>query len=188
VGHDWGCWAGWLLCLRRPELVDRAVMLSVRSPVPPEQIDPGALGRLASLWYQIPLASPLPGAAKLAALGRFRLGVPDVYVEPLRQPSLMRASTLLYRQFLTRELGPLLAGRYRGQRVTVPVLFLVGDRDPLFYEEMVDEHLTHVDDYRGEVLRGVAHFIPEEAPDVLRERVLAFLGARTSQGSPAAPR
>jgi pimeloyl-ACP methyl ester carboxylesterase len=188
VGHDWGCWAGWLLSLRRPELVDRAVMLSVRSPVPPERIDPGALGRLASLWYQIPLASPLPGAAKLAALGRFRLGVPDVYVEPLRQPSLMRASTLLYRQFLTRELGPLLAGRYRSQRVTVPVLFLVGDRDPLFYEEMVDEHLTHVDDYRGEVLRGVAHFIPEEAPDVLRERVLAFLGARTSQGSPAAPR
>jgi pimeloyl-ACP methyl ester carboxylesterase len=188
VGHDWGCWAGWLLSLRRPELVDRAVMLSVRSPVPPERIDPGALGRLASLWYQIPLASPLPGAAKLAALGRFRLGVPDVYVEPLRQPSLMRASTLLYRQFLTRELGPLLAGRYRSQRVTVPVLFLVGDRDPLFYEEMVDEHLTHVDDYRGEVLRGIGHFIPEEAPDPLQERVLAFLGAQAPQESPVAPR
>jgi pimeloyl-ACP methyl ester carboxylesterase len=188
VGHDWGCWVGWLLCLRRPELVDRAVMLSVRSPVPPERIEPDALPRLARLWYQIPLASPIPGSAKLAALARMRLDVPDVYLEPLRQPSLMRASTLLYRQFLTRELGPLLAGRYRAQRVTVPVLFLVGDGDPLFYEEMVDEHLTHVDDYRGEVLRGVAHFIPEEAPDLLGERVLAFLGAQTSQGTPATPR
>jgi pimeloyl-ACP methyl ester carboxylesterase len=188
VGHDWGCWAGWLLCLRRPELIDRAVLLSARSPVPPERIDPGSLGRLASLWYQLPLAAPMPRAAKLATLGRLPLAVPDVYVEPLRQPSVMRASTLLYRQFLTHELGPLLAGRYRGQRVTVPVLFLVGDRDLLFYEEMVDEHLTHVDDYRGEVLRGIGHFIPEEAPDPLRERVLAFLGAQASQGTPAAPR
>jgi pimeloyl-ACP methyl ester carboxylesterase len=188
VGHDWGCWAGWLLCLRRPELIDRAVMLSVRSPVPPETLDPRALPRLARLWYQLPLASPLPGAVKLAALDLLRLGVPDAYVEPLRQPSVMRATTLLYRQFLMREVGPLLAGRYRGQRVTVPVLFLVGDRDLLFYEEMVDEHLTHVDDYRGEVLRGVGHFIPEEAPEALRERVLAFLGAQASQETPAAPR
>jgi pimeloyl-ACP methyl ester carboxylesterase len=104
----------------------------------------------------------------------------------LRQPSVIRASTLLYRQFVTRELGPVIAGRYRGERVTVPVYFMVGDGDLLFYEEMVDEHLGHVDDYRGEVLRGVGHFIPEEAPELLRQKVLDFLG--TSQGSFTAPR
>src|SRR5918997_1513594 len=21
VGHDWGCWVGWLLCMRRPDLI-----------------------------------------------------------------------------------------------------------------------------------------------------------------------
>ena len=33
-----------------------------------------------------------------------------------------------------------------------------------------------MESYEGEVLRGVGHFIPEEAPEALRDRVLAFLG------------
>jgi pimeloyl-ACP methyl ester carboxylesterase len=186
VGHDWGCWVGWLLCLRQPDLVDRAVLLSARSPIPPEQLEPRALRRLPRLAYQLPIAAPLPRAAKLATFRRLPLGVPDLYLDLLGQPSAMRASTLLYRQFVARELGPLIAGRYRGQRVTVPIHFMIGERDLLFYEELVDEQVAHVDNYRGEVLRGVGHFIPEEAPDLLRDRVLEFLGH--PQGSLTAPR
>jgi pimeloyl-ACP methyl ester carboxylesterase len=196
IGHDWGCWVGWLLCLRRPDLIERAVLLSVRCPMPPDAIDPAALRRVAQLAYQLPIAAPLPVPVKHAwfglmanALGR-AAKPPDAepYAETLRQPAQVRASTLLYRQFLTRELGPLLAGRYRDQRVTVPVLFFVGDKDLLFYEEMVDENAGHVDDFRGEVLRDVGHFIPEEVPDLLRERVLAFFGTPEPQGSVVTPR
>jgi pimeloyl-ACP methyl ester carboxylesterase len=100
----------------------------------------------------------------------------------------MRASALLYRQFLTRELGPLIARRYGGMRLTVPVRFLVGTKDLLFYEGIEDEARAHADDYDGEVLRGVGHFIPEEVPDLLRERVLGFLEAPTSQEKLATPR
>jgi pimeloyl-ACP methyl ester carboxylesterase len=197
VGHDWGCWVGWLLCLRKPELVDRAVLLSVRPPFPPERIDAAALARLGSLWYQLPIAAPLPRAAKLAffrALGTRLAGAGldpaefEPYVEPLRQPAQMRASTLLYRQFLTRELGPVIARRYGGMRLTVPARFLVGSEDQLFYEGIADEAKSQADDYEGEVLHGVGHFIPEEVPDLLRERVLGFLGASTSQGKVATPR
>jgi pimeloyl-ACP methyl ester carboxylesterase len=197
VGHDWGCLVGWLLCIRRPDLVDRAVLLSARSPVPPDRIDPTALGRLTKVAYQLPIAAPLPGAVKRAwfaamgtALGRGDHGPTDFepYAATLRQRSQMRASTLLYRQFLTRELGPMIAGRYRGERVTVPVRFLVGDHDLLFYEEMVDEQAGHVDAYEGEVLRGVGHFIPEEAPDLLCDRVLQFLGAPRAQETLETPR
>ena len=77
----------------------------------------------------------------------------EVYAEPLMQRSQVRASTLLYRQFLTREVRPLLARRYAGQRLTVPVHFMVGSEDLLFYEGMVDEPAPHADaEYRGEVL------------------------------------
>jgi pimeloyl-ACP methyl ester carboxylesterase len=197
VGHDWGCWVGWLLCIRRPDLVDRAVLLSARSPVPPERIDPTALPRLAKLAYQLPIAAPLPLTVKGAwframgsALGRAEGGPSDLepYVMTLSQPAQMRASTLLYRQFVTRELGPIIAGRYRGKRVTVPVHFLVGERDLLFYEEMVEEQAPHIDAYEGEVLRGVGHFIPEEVPDLLRDRVVAFLGSPEPQGTLETPR
>jgi pimeloyl-ACP methyl ester carboxylesterase len=183
VGHDWGCWAGWLLCLRQPELVDRAVLLSAPPPFPPDRIDLAGLGRLTRLAYQLPIAAPLPNAVKRAILRRagetFGLDASDVeaYLEPLSQPAQLRASTLLYRQFLLHEVGPLLARRYAGQRLTVPVRFMVGSEDLLFYEGLVDEPAPYADDYRGEVLRGVGHFIPEEVPDLLRDRVLEFLAA-----------
>jgi pimeloyl-ACP methyl ester carboxylesterase len=197
VGHDWGCWVGWLLCLREPQLIERAVMLSVRAPMPPDTIDVAALGRLARLVYQVPLSAPMPLAAKQAAFGLIgsllnRGGAARLDFEPyavvLRQPSVTRASTLLYRNFLTRELPQLLAGRFRGERVSVPVRFLVGDRDPLYYPELVEEQAAHIDDYRGESLSGVGHFIPEEAPDVVSERVLGFLSAPTTQGGVFTPR
>ena len=184
VGHDWGCWAGWLLCLRRPDLVERAVLLSVRPPFPPDRIEPAGLARLARLAYQLPLAAPLPPRLKLSALGLMRNlgGNPpedaEVYAANLAQPSQLRATTLLYRQFLTRELGPLIAGRYAGERLTVPVRFLVGDQDFLFEEEMVDEAAAHTDaEYRGDVLRGAGHFVADDAKEELREVVLDYLGA-----------
>jgi pimeloyl-ACP methyl ester carboxylesterase len=193
VGHDWGCWVGWLLCLRRPDLVDRAVLLSAPPPFPPDRIDPAAVGRLGRLAYQLPIAAPLPYAAKLTwfrRMGDLLGGRPpdevEVYAATLAQRSQVRASTLLYRQFLTREVGPLIARRYGGQRLTVPVRYLVGEEDLLFYEGLVDEAVPFADaDYRGEVLRGVGHFIPDEAPDLVRERVLGFLAvSQESVGSP----
>ena len=194
VGHDWGGWVGWLLCLRRPDLVDRAVLLSAPPPFPPDRIDPAALGRIGRLAYQIPIAAPVPHAAKLAwfqQMGKVLGGRPpdevEVYAETLMQRSQVRASTLLYRQFLTKELPALLARRYAGQRLSVPVRYLVGSEDRLFYEELVDEPIPHADaDYQGEVLRGIDHFIADEAPDLLRERVLGFLGV--PQGTVGAPR
>jgi pimeloyl-ACP methyl ester carboxylesterase len=196
VGHDWGCWVGWLLCLRRPDLVDRAVLLSAPPPFPPDRIDPAALGRVSRLAYQLPIAAPMPYAAKLTwfqQMGKVLGGRPpdevEVYAETLMQRSQVRASTLMYRQFLTREVGPLIARRYAGQRLNVPVHFLVGSEDLLFYEGMVDEPVPHADaEYRGEVLRGIGHFVPDEAADALRERVLTFLGGSVPQGTVGTPR
>ncbi|MBA3263798.1 MAG: alpha/beta hydrolase [Thermoleophilaceae bacterium] len=195
VGHDWGGWVGWLLCLRRPDLVDRAVLLSAPPPFPAEPTDIGALLRVPRLAYQLPIAAPLPIPAKRACLrllGRMLGGRPpdevEAYLEPLNQPSQVRATTLLYRQFLLREIGPLIAGRYGGKRLTMPVLFLAGRDDMLFYEELVEEASPHADDYEGEALPGVGHFIADEAQDLLRERVLRFLGVPASQGTLATPR
>jgi pimeloyl-ACP methyl ester carboxylesterase len=192
VGHDWGCWVGWLLCLREPRMVERAVLLSVRSPIPPEKLDPAALSRLATLWYQLVLGAPLPRPVKLAFFRRMgdvldgEMGDFEPYLRVLEQPAAIRATMLLYRQFVARELAPLLAGRYAGKRITVPVRFLVGDRDLLYEEGIESEPAEHTDDFQGEVLHGIGHFIPEQAPDVLRDRVLAFFGA--AQGSVAPPR
>jgi pimeloyl-ACP methyl ester carboxylesterase len=188
VGHDWGGWVGWLLCVRRPDLVDRAVLLSAPPPFPPERIEPAALGRLWRMAYQLPIAAPMPNAAKVvalrllgAAIGGREPDEVDVYLEPLSQPAQVRATTLLYRQFLMREVGPLLARRYAGARLSVPVHYMMGSDGLLFYEGVVDEPARHTDaEYRGEVLRGVGHFVPDEAPDLLRDRVLDLFGRQVA--------
>jgi pimeloyl-ACP methyl ester carboxylesterase len=196
VGHDWGCWVGWLICLREPELIERAVMLSVRAPFPPDRIEPAALVRVLRLAYQLPLAAPMPGAAKRLALQLIGKvigsgGAPidfAPYATVLTQPSVLRATTLLYRDFLTRELPQLIGGRFRGERIEVPVSFIVGEGDFLYYDDMVEEQAPHFDDYRGEALPGVGHFIPEEAPEALQERVLAFFGVPATQERLSTPR
>src|SRR5687767_1327296 len=57
VGHDWGGWIGYLLALRRPELVERLVGLSV--PPPFLRPQPRGLAVLPRMRYQLALASPL---------------------------------------------------------------------------------------------------------------------------------
>jgi pimeloyl-ACP methyl ester carboxylesterase len=196
VGHDWGGWVGWLLCLGRPDLIERAVLVSAPPPFPPDRIDPAVVMRVGRLAYQLPMAAPMPYAAKLAwfrVMGKILGGRPpddvEVYAATLAQPAQVRASTLLYRQFLMRELPYLLARRYAGQRLTVPVRYLVGSEDLLFYEGLVDEPVPHSDaDYQGEALPGIGHFVPDEAADALRERVLTFLGAPVPQETVGAPR
>jgi pimeloyl-ACP methyl ester carboxylesterase len=184
VGHDWGCWVGWLLCLGQPQLIERALLISVSPPFPPEgPPTPGDLVRLSRLWYMLVLGSPLPALGKVPFIRQVLLqgrqdawgpGELEAYLEPLRQPAQQRATTLLYRQFVTRELAGVLGGQHQG-RLTMPVRFLTGRQDPLFDERALDLARPHADDYDGEALEGVGHFLPEEAPDLLRERALAFL-------------
>jgi pimeloyl-ACP methyl ester carboxylesterase len=114
VGHDWGAFLGFTLCLRPEHPVERLMALSVLPPWPP----PGRLEprRAARFVYQFPIAAPLPAALKTRYFRRLlRAGRVDgewsakelaTYLEPLRRSHGVRASTLLYRTLLLRELTP----------------------------------------------------------------------------------
>ena len=196
VGHDWGCWFGFLLGLRRPDLVERAVLMSAPDPWPaPPAPDVETVLRFSRLAYQVAIASPTPpGRLKpalfrliaLAAHGnRFSERELDTYLIPLSQPSQQRASTLLYRNTLLRELLPIARGAYAHQRLAMPVLYMIGDRDLLFDEGALSRLPSHGDRVEAEAVRGAGHFVPEETPDLVRDRVLSFLA---EVGHAATPR
>ena len=186
VGHDWGCWFGFMICLERPDLVERAVLMSAPHPWPPDPApDLETVKRLSSLAYQVAIGAPAtPRVAKLAlfrtvaqaAHGKsFTQSELEAYMTPLRLPSQVRASTLLYRNTVRRELAPVAKGKYRGRRLEVPTLYLMGDGDPLFDEPQFHALRDHGDDVRTEVISGAGHFLPEESPEAVRDRVLAHL-------------
>ncbi|MGH2949031.1 MAG: alpha/beta fold hydrolase [Solirubrobacteraceae bacterium] len=176
AGHDWGAWAATLVALRAPERCSALLAMSTGHPWQP-------VGRAARnawrLWYQVPLAAPVVGEALVwsGAMPLFvlhgarrdeagwRPGEVETYVDALGA----RASARLYRHFLVRETPRALAGSFRGRRLTVPARLLHGARDPLGRE--------FVRGFPGEVeiVDGAGHFLPEEEPALVAERIQAMV-------------
>jgi pimeloyl-ACP methyl ester carboxylesterase len=179
VGHDWGGWIGFLLCLRHPERVRRFVALNI---VPPwRSRDARNLLEAWRLAYQIPLALPQVGR-RAVELGLARLvlraGSDAFSAEEIRaftdrlKGERARASELLYRNFLLREAVPVAAGRYAGLPYEVPTLLLFGERDAAIPTRAVREQAARADAIELELVPGSGHFIVDEEPELVAGVVL----------------
>jgi len=78
-----------------------------------------------------------------------------------------------------------LTERLAGRKVTVPALFIAGDRDPVLRmtpPEVMDGWLA---DHRGTVmLEGAGHWTQQERPDDVNRALVAFLRGLDRAGSP----
>jgi pimeloyl-ACP methyl ester carboxylesterase len=181
AGHDWGGWIGFLLCLHHPGRVSRFVALNIVPPWPSRQ--PRALLDVWRLAYQVPLALPQLGrvavelgAARLAmraASDAFGDAELDAFTDRLRGDR-ARASELLYRTFLLREAIPVGAGRYARRPLRVPTLLLAGERDLAIPTHLVREHAARVDALDLELVPDAGHFIVDERPELVADRLLRF--------------
>jgi pimeloyl-ACP methyl ester carboxylesterase len=133
------------------------------------------------------LAAPVLGKLSIGTLGFPRLILQkgratgsfterelDVYMDVLKEPDATEASMRMYRHFLLHELMPAVGSGFKEERLSVPTRWIVGELDPVA-GAADDGYLDHADDMTLEKVPGVAHFLPEEVPDLLRERVLEFL-------------
>ena len=69
-------------------------------------------------------------------------------------------------------------GEYQGKPLTVPALFIGGDRDvtTIWSQEAIARAEEHVQDLRGSViLRDCGHWIQQEQPDAVNKELLTFL-------------
>jgi pimeloyl-ACP methyl ester carboxylesterase len=188
IGHDWGAYAGFLLCLREPERVERFVALNDIHPW--LRFSPRDALNVWRLWYQWVLASPAAGAWVLRRRPGFVKGLIrawsarevwsedelDAFANPLREPDRARASAQYYRTFSLRELFQTMAGRYRDVRLRTPTLLLFGADDGVIRPYQVRGFESHADDMRLDLVPGIGHFIAEEAPDLVVDRALEHFG------------
>jgi pimeloyl-ACP methyl ester carboxylesterase len=179
VGHDWGAWVAMLAALRGPERFSSLLATSIASPWVP------TLTGLRNLWrlsYIPPIAAPVIGE-RLVRDGGFPRRVLEVgrrdgrawtdeeietYLGVLREPQAAHASSKLYRDFVLREAPKNLMGAFRGRRFAMPARLLHGRRDPLGREL--------VQGFKGEIefVDGAGHFLPEEKPALVAERIRAM--------------
>jgi pimeloyl-ACP methyl ester carboxylesterase len=175
VGHDWGGWAGWFVCLDAPERVRAFLALNVAHPWQPRR---RLLVTGWRLYYQWLLASPWLGERLLRDQRRLRAALSpfvdgpalDEFLDAL-DPAI---SVQLYRQFQLRE-APALAGEVRGRRIEVPVRLLFGRHDSAQDPRQLRGLRPHAPDSRIE-LADTSHWIVDERPDLVADRIQALFG------------
>jgi pimeloyl-ACP methyl ester carboxylesterase len=185
VGHDWGAWLGFLLCLRAPQRFQRYLALNI---LPPWVSARAMAPHLWRFWYQWMILTPGVGY-RLHRSGKF---VPKVLVgastvrEPwdqrtlasfadnLAEPARARAAVRMYRVFNLREAMPIVRGRYAHQTLTVPTHLLFGTDDAALRPEILAGYQRHAEDMQLELVPKCGHFIADERPELVAERAREF--------------
>jgi pimeloyl-ACP methyl ester carboxylesterase len=187
IGHDWGGWIGFLMCLRAPERFERFLALGITHPW---QTLAGGWRNLPRFWYQQVIVAP--GLGYALHRGRFFVRLmlsggtaAQTAIEPqairsfadnLAEPARARACVRLYRTFLLRELLPLIGGRYESSRLRVPTHLMLGGRDPVLTERLLSGYERHAARMTAELVSECGHFIADERPDIVVDRARALFG------------
>jgi pimeloyl-ACP methyl ester carboxylesterase len=188
VGHDWGGWIGFLLCLREPERFERYLALNILTPwINLRNLMP----ELWRFYYQLVIAAPFLGY-QLHRSGQF---VPKVLVgastdhsvwdketlrafaDNLAEPDRARACVQMYRVFQLKESPENLRGRYARSHLTVPTHMLFGTDDTALRPQLLAGYEHHADDMEVELVPDCGHFIADERPDLVADRALSFFAS-----------
>ena len=180
VGHDWGAAVAWQLATRHPDQVRTLTAVSVPHPlafVEALRTDDDQRQRSAYMQFfqQVGEAESTlladDGAALRDVFGG-QLGVDaDRYVALMQQPGVLTKCLNWYRaQDIThiQDLGP----------TTVPTLYVWSDEDLALGAagaHATEQHVTGP--YRFQILHGVSHWVPEQAPEQLAGWILELLAA-----------
>ncbi|KAF9605454.1 hypothetical protein IFM89_017473 [Coptis chinensis] len=188
VGHDWGAYMAWHLCLFRPDRVKALVNLSVhlfpRNPSASPLV--GLRAYYGDDFYMCRIQEPGEMEAEFARVGTetvikkfLSLRDPDVkYFVTKFDKRGFTGGLNYYRAFdLTWEL----TAPWTGAQVKVPAKFIVGDLDLVYHFPGAKEYIHSGSSKRRALLQevvvmeGVAHFIQQESPTEINEHIYDFI-------------
>jgi pimeloyl-ACP methyl ester carboxylesterase len=185
VGHDWGAWIGFLLCLREPERFERYLALNI---LPPWTSLRAMAPHLWRFWYQWLILTPGIGywlhrsgrfVPKVLAGGSVKREVWDeatlhAFADTFEEPARARAAVQMYRVFNLREVPTISKGRYAKAHLHVPTRMLFGTGDAALSHQLLAGYERHADDMQIEKIDGCGHFIADERPDLVAARARDF--------------
>ncbi|MBF6063906.1 alpha/beta hydrolase [Nocardia terpenica] len=182
VGRDWGLVAGYRAGLNWPDRFQQFVALAGVHPWtadgvrPPVFLRPWHVYLLALRGNSRHLQDRLTERSLHAwrYRGRFAPEEVAVYRQRMRTPAAYAATTDFNRNVVLHEV-PHFLRHYRLLRLRVPTLHLNGAQDPLS-EGIPHSCSDYADDLRFEAIPDCGHFVPEEQPGWLVERLTTFFG------------
>ncbi len=187
AGHDWGGFASLLAGLKHPERFSRILVMN--APVPWATPSPRLARQLAMSWYGSVNAAPWLGRRlhersltwvawilrrDLVDPRAITAGEAGIFARRYAIPERARAAQLLYRAYNRGAVDILVRHRYDAQRLTVPTRLLFGMRDRMISPALTEGWEGHADDLAVEYVEDSGHFIAEEKPELVAERILGL--------------
>ena len=173
AGHDWGGYVGFLLALEHPKRIEGFLALGILPPWPSR--DPKVALDAWRLAYMPVLATP--GLGRRVGRTLAARGLPaekDAFLDRL-EGERGRATEQLYRTFLLRELPVLMRGRYSAADLHVPTELVSGERDIVLSRRAVEDAAAQTDRIELELVADADHFVVDEKPELVTDRLLAML-------------
>lgn len=184
AGHDWGGFAGFLVCLDAPERVSHFAAAGIAHPWVRAERGVGPMLKTASrLAYQVVISAPVAGRQIVQRVPAFTREIMrrsaadpasawsdaelEEFVSQWREPERAAATVAVYRTFLTRELPQIASGAFHDRTMETPAVLFCGTRDPVIRPDALGGYERNAPNLRVEIVSGAGHWLPEEAPDAL---------------------
>ena len=195
IGHEWGAWVGFTLCLRAPERFRQFLALNIVHPWP---LHRRLAPRSWRFWYTALLEAPLLGRRLLRHRPGFtryllRRGVVDQavwadgaleeFVSSSAAPGSARAGEALHRAFALRDVAALALGRYRSLRLSTPTHLLTGEEDFVLPPAVLAGGERNADALHTTAVPRSGHYLHEEQPELVAAAAVAlFDGPAAASG------
>ena len=180
AGHDWGGYVGFLLALEHPERIESFLALNVLPPWSPA--DRRTMRDVWRFLYMPGLATRGLGGGRVGR-GFAARGLRDAGLSPAEVDAFVgrlegergRATERLYRSFLLRELPVLLRSRFSASDLRVPSRLMFGTGDVVITTRTAKDLAAQTDRLELELVADAGHFIVDEKPELVADRLLRLL-------------
>lgn len=180
VGHDWGGIIAWALAMRRPEFVERLVVLNAPHPQAYRRELPRLRQPLRSwyaLFFQLPwLPEALLSRLDVGALLQGSAARPDAFSEEdldayravWQRPGAWTPALNYYRALARTGFG-------RARPIEAPTLLLWGEQDLALVPELANDLETWVPNIRRERFARAGHWLMRDEPVRVNNALVEFL-------------
>jgi pimeloyl-ACP methyl ester carboxylesterase len=192
IGHDWGAAIAWLFALRGARPLEKLVILNVPHPAAFSRALRHSWRQKLRSWYmgffQLPVVPEFVlGYDRARAIGeafsrsavdstRFPREVTDFYRARASEPGAIWAMLAWYRAAARGGMARQM--RLGVPNIEIPTLMIWGEEDVALGKETTYGTHRYVKDLTISYLPGASHWVQQDAPERVNERLEAFLAEK----------
>jgi len=187
VGHGWGAWTGYFVCLEAPDRIKNFIAMSMIHPwAPCRQLVYNAWRYWHTAFWEYPFIGRqvlrhFPGLTKgiichwMVDKTMVSSEALDSYASSLQEPARASAGQALNWCYVLRDIPSFVRGRFKKLQLKVPTVLVIGERDAVVTPAMVRGGANTPAMMSVRVVPGAGHLLPEEQPAKVAAIIQDFL-------------